>query len=145
MNTDGGFGEHIRVPSKWILEPNPFAAAIVGEELSSESSAGSESASRLSMVYGTAGLTAALCVSKLLEAGRAKPEDGRILVTGASGGVGSISIELLARLGFDVVAVSGKANEASSKQKLTELGSTEVLVSCVCVCIACALRCVALL
>jgi acrylyl-CoA reductase (NADPH) len=126
MNTDGGFGEHIRVPFKWILEPNPFAAA-VAEKIASESSAGL--ASRLSMVYGTAGLTAALCVSKLLEAGRAKPEDGKILVTGASGGVGSISVELLARLGFVVVAVSGKANEPSSKQKLVELGSTEVLVS----------------
>lgn len=118
MTIDGGFGECIRVPSKWIVAPNPFA---VGEESSAKS------ACRLSMIYGTAGLTAALCVSKLIEVGGAKPDDGRVVVTGASGGVGSISVELLAKLGFSVVAISGKADDPSSKNRLMELGATEIL------------------
>ncbi|WP_372797181.1 zinc-binding dehydrogenase, partial [Litorivivens sp.] len=65
---------------------------------------------RQAMIIGTAGYTAALCVEALVNHG-IKPEDGDILVTGASGGVGSIAIALLAKAGFSVVASTGKTSE----------------------------------
>ena len=105
MGTDGGFGEYIRVPSAWCV---PMPAGW-----------GAETA----MVYGTAGLTAGLSVQKLLTMG-AKPEQGKVAVSGASGAVGTIAVELLAKLGFDVVAISGKADHVAS---LKELGATEVV------------------
>lgn len=104
MNTDGGFGEYIRVPSSWCV-PMP-----------------QQWSSRIAMAYGTAGLTAALCVDKLLQAG-AEPAQGAALVTGASGGVGSVAVELLAKLGFEVVAVSGKPEQVEA---LKELGAARV-------------------
>src|SRR5690554_7769955 len=75
------------------------------------------------MTYGTAGLTAGLCVQKLLTMG-ARPEQGKVAVSGASGAVGSVAVELLAKLGFNVVAISGKADHAES---LKALGANEVL------------------
>jgi len=117
MNTDGGFGEAIRVPSKWVLSPNPFSS--IAED--------SFEVARTSMIYGTAGLTAALCVTKLLELGKATPGDGKVIVTGASGGVGSVAVEILAKLGFTVVAVSGKSESSYAKNKLMELGASEVV------------------
>lgn len=105
MNTAGGFGEYIRVPAAWCV-PMP-------------SGWGAQAA----MIYGTAGLTAGLCVQKLLTMG-ARPEQGRVAVSGASGAVGSVAVELLAKLGFDVVAISGKADHAES---LEALGATQVL------------------
>lgn len=90
MNTPGGFGEYIRVPAAWVL-PCP-------EKLSLKEA----------MIIGTAGFTAALSVEHLLNAG-VTPERGRVLVTGATGGVGSLAVALLARLGFTVTAVSGKS------------------------------------
>lgn len=75
------------------------------------------------MILGTAGLTAGLCVEKLLEAGAA-PEDGEVLVTGATGGVGSIAVALLAKLGFRVAAVTGKLE---STDYLTGLGAWKVI------------------
>ncbi len=119
MNTDGGFGEAIRVPSKWVLSPNPFSS--IAED--------SFEVARTSMIYGTAGLTAALCVTKLLDLGKATPGDGKVIVTGASGGVGSVAVEILAKLGFTVVAVSGKSESSYAKNKLMELGASEVVVS----------------
>ncbi len=105
MNTDGGFGEYIRVPAEWCVEmPANWDA-------------------RTAMVYGTAGLTAGLCVAKLLKMG-ANPDQGRVAVTGASGAVGSVAVEILSGLGFDVVAVSGKASQADA---LKELGAKEVV------------------
>lgn len=106
MNTNGGYGERILVPSKWIVEPQPFEDA------------------RTSMIYGTAGLTAGLCVQKLLAQGKATPSDGTVCVTGATGSVGSVAVELLSQLGFDVVAVSGKPDQHS---KLLDLGATKVV------------------
>ncbi len=105
MNTAGGFGEFIRVPASWCV---PMPAGWDG---------------RRAMIYGTAGLTAGLCVQKLLTMG-AKPEQGKVAVTGASGAVGSVAVELLARLGFNVVAISGKADHADS---LKALGAIEVV------------------
>lgn len=105
MNTAGGFGEYIRVPSAWCVPmPDGWQA-------------------RTAMIYGTAGLTAGLCVQKLLTMG-ATPAQGKVAVTGASGAVGSVAVEILANLGFDVVAISGKADHADA---LKALGAKEVL------------------
>ncbi|MCL7944562.1 YhdH/YhfP family quinone oxidoreductase [Marinobacter sp. ATCH36] len=105
MNTDGGFGEYIRVPAGWcVAMPQGWDA-------------------RTAMIYGTAGLTAGLCVRKLLTMGAA-PEQGKVAVSGASGAVGSVAVELLANLGFEVVAISGKQDHADA---LKNLGATEVL------------------
>ena len=62
------------------------------------------------MGYGTAGLTAALCLIRLMAGGLNK-DSGEVLVTGATGGVGSVAVAILAKLGFNVVAATGKANE----------------------------------
>lgn len=105
MNTDGGFGEYIRVPANWcVAMPAGWDA-------------------RTAMIYGTAGLTAGLSVQKLLTMG-AKPEQGKVAVSGASGAVGTVAVELLANLGFEVVAISGKQDHAES---LRNLGAVEVL------------------
>ena len=105
MNTFGGLAQYIRVPASWIVK-RPSNLSL-----------------REAMVLGTAGLTAALCVDKLVNAGVA-PQNGPVLVTGATGGVGSIAIMLLAKLGFQVTAASGKAEQADF---LRELGATEVI------------------
>lgn len=89
MNTSGGFGQFIRVPAEWVVRL-PKGLSL-----------------KESMIYGTAGFTACLCVRKLVLHGL-KPEDGEILVTGASGGVGSLAVSVLSGLGYPVVAASGK-------------------------------------
>ena len=76
-----------------------------------------------SMAYGTAGLSAGLCVRKILLSG-VKPEDGEVFVTGATGGVGIIAVMLLAKLGFEVVAITGKDTETDL---LLSLGAKEVI------------------
>ena len=105
MNTPGGFGQLIRVPAHWLV------ALPVGMTM------------KESMGYGTAGLTAALCVHHLIEAG-ATPEGGDVVVTGATGGVGSLSVAILAKIGFRVVAATGKVSEADF---LKRLGASEVI------------------
>lgn len=105
MNTDGGFGQYIRVPADWVV---PLPETLTLKE---------------SMIFGTAGFTAALSLHKLLQAG-VKPDDGEILVTGASGGVGSLAVALLANLGYRVVAASGKPH---AKDLLTAIGAQEVV------------------
>lgn len=85
MNTDGGFGEYVRIPSNWIIKKP--------ENLSLKEA----------MIYGTAGFTSALSVYELISV--VKPQDGPILVTGASGGVGSHSVKFLVKLGYKVVGV----------------------------------------
>jgi len=105
MNTSGGFGQYIRVPAAWVVKlPGGLS-------------------SKESMVYGTAGFTAALSILKLEERG-VTPESGEILVTGATGGVGSIAVAILAKAGYQVVAATGKLNE---KQFLIDLGVKEVI------------------
>lgn len=104
MNTAGGFAEYIRVPSSWAL------ALPQGLTL------------RDSMVLGTAGLTAGLSIQALTE--RVAPEAGPILVTGATGGVGSIAVAILAKLGYQVTAVTGKADQVGFLQ---DLGAAEVI------------------
>ena len=105
MNTPGGFGQRIRVPVGWVL-PMP-------EGLDARSA----------MILGTAGFTAALAVDRLEAAGM-QPDDGPVLVTGATGGVGSVAVALLARLGYKVHAATGKV---SSYQFLIDLGAANVI------------------
>lgn len=104
MNTAGGFGEYIRVPAEWAI------ALPQGLTL------------RDSMILGTAGLTAGLCVQALAE--KIAPGAGEVLVTGATGGVGSIAVAVLARAGYHPVAVTGKADQVDF---LKDLGATEVI------------------
>lgn len=105
MNTAGGFGQRIRVPAAWVLhKPAELGAAAA-------------------MAWGTAGFTAALSVQKLLRAG-IEPNKGPVVVTGATGGVGSVAVALLAKLGFNVVAVSGKADQHDF---LKSLGAQSVI------------------
>ncbi len=99
MNTAGGYGQYIRVPAAWVLK-RPEGLSL-----------------RDSMLLGTAGLTAALCIDKLEQAGLA-PGQGPVLVTGATGGVGSIAVSMLAALGYEVAASTGKATQADFLRKL---------------------------
>lgn len=105
MNTAGGFGEFIRVPAGWLV--NRPAGLTLNE----------------SMIIGTAGFTAALCIEKLLLNGLDSSQ-GQVLVTGASGGVGSFAVALLAQLGFDVVAMTGTE---SAHEFLRGLGASQVI------------------
>lgn len=105
MNTSGGFGQYIRVPAAWVLK-RPAGLSL-----------------RDSMVLGTAGLTAALCIDKLERAGLV-PGSGPVVVTGATGGVGSIAVAMLAQLGHEVVAVTGKADQVDF---LKRLGANRVI------------------
>jgi len=105
MNTPGGFGQYIRVPAAWVV-PLPDNLSL-----------------RESMAYGSAGLTAGFCILKLQEHG-ITPETGEILVSGATGGVGSFAVAMLALIGYQVVAVTGKMDE---KQFLIDLGAKTVI------------------
>jgi putative YhdH/YhfP family quinone oxidoreductase len=98
MNTPGGFGRYIRVPGDWLL-------SVPGGMTLHDA-----------MVYGTAGFTAAYSVEKLRAAGL--EDDGDVLVTGASGGVGSVAVALLSRLGYRVSAMTGKREAHGLLQQL---------------------------
>jgi len=105
MNTSGGFGEYIRVPQEWIVKkPDNLSLSE-------------------SMAFGTAGLTAGLCLRKLLLHGL-KPDDGEVFVSGVTGGVGIISLMLFSKLGFDVIAITGKMDQ---EKLLKNLGAKTVL------------------
>ena len=105
MNTSGGFGQYIRVPAEWVVHmPGGLSA-------------------RESMIFGTAGFTAALSVYRLVDYG-INPDQGRILVSGATGGVGSIAVSILVKSGYEVVAVNGVVDE---KEFLLEIGAKEVI------------------
>jgi acrylyl-CoA reductase (NADPH) len=105
MNTAGGFGQRIRVPASWIV---PLPAGMTLEQ---------------SMILGTAGFTAALAVDKLEQFGM-RPDRGPVLVTGSSGGVGSVAVMLLAKLGYEVAAVTGKP---AQHEHLKSIGATEIM------------------
>ena len=101
----GGFSEFANVKSDWLIHrPEKIT-------------------SRQAMAVGTAGYTAMLCVMALEQHG-IRPEDGRIVVTGAAGGVGSVAVMILHKLGFNVVAVTGRISESIF---LTDLGATEII------------------
>ncbi|MBD3402744.1 acryloyl-CoA reductase [candidate division GN15 bacterium] len=105
MNTPGGFGRYIRVPADWVVK-KPQGLTL-----------------RECMTYGTAGFTAGLSLYKL-EAAGVTPDDGDILVTGASGGVGSMAVAILAKAGYRVCAATGKSEQ---HEFLKRLGAAEIL------------------
>lgn len=105
MDTAGGYGQYIRVPSHWAVRlPDGLSL-------------------KESMIIGTAGLTAGLSLHRLAGAG-VSPESGDIMVTGATGGVGSIAVSILAKAGYHVVAVTGKESET---EFLHGLGARQVM------------------
>jgi len=104
MNTDGGFGEYIRVPSSWVVKKP--------KDLSLEEA----------VIYGTAGFTAALSVFELIR--EVKPEDGDILVIGGTGGVGSHSVKFLTKLGYNVYTT---INNPQEEKFAMDLGAKGVL------------------
>lgn len=105
QNTWGGFAEFIRVPADWVV-PLPAGLSL-----------------RESMIFGTAGLTAALSVQALCDHGL-KPDGRPVLVTGATGGVGSTAVAILAHAGFHVVAATGKPEATDF---LRQLGAAEIV------------------
>jgi len=105
MNTPGGFGQYIRVPAGWVV-PRPEGLSL-----------------REAMHLGTAGFTAGLSVFKIQWAG-IMPDRGKVLVTGASGGVGSVGVGILAKLGYHVVGVTGKKR---GPEYVLGLGAREVV------------------
>lgn len=105
MNTSGGFGQYIRVPSDWIVK---LPEGITLKE---------------SMIFGTAGFTAGLSLIRLEEKGLTPSED-EILVTGATGGVGSLAVAILKKAGYNVTAATGKIEQ---HEYLKKLGAGTVL------------------
>ncbi|WP_324172573.1 YhdH/YhfP family quinone oxidoreductase [Sulfurimonas sp.] len=106
MNSDGGHQSFVKVPDAWVIKK---PTDISDKEI---------------MTYGTAGLTAGLSINELLNNGIGV-ESGEILVTGATGGVGSIAVAILSKLGFNVVAISAKEEKIPF---LKELGAKEVIL-----------------
>lgn len=107
MNTSGGLAEYIRVPSEWVIA-KPEGLSL-----------------RECMILGTAGFTAGQCVERLIQNG-VHPEKGEIVVTGATGGVGSVAVALLSAAGFSVVASSRDPQHAAW---LIDLGASRVIPS----------------
>lgn len=105
MNTPGGFGQYIRVPADWVV-PLPAEFTL-----------------RDSMIFGTAGFTAGIAIYKMLRAGQT-PGMGKILVTGATGGVGCMAVAMLSKLGFQVIASTGKPGAGDFLKKL---GADEII------------------
>lgn len=105
MNTDGGFAEYIKVPAAWAVK---LPSSMTMKE---------------AIIYGTAGLTAGISALRLSEL--LKPEDGKIAVSGATGGVGALSISILNKLGYSVVAITGKETESNY---LFKLGANEIML-----------------
>ncbi|MDD3056451.1 MAG: YhdH/YhfP family quinone oxidoreductase [Aliarcobacter sp.] len=106
MNSNGGHAQYVKIPASWVAR---IPDAISDREI---------------MTFGTAGLTAALSVNELIENG-IKPESGDILVTGATGGVGSIAIAILSKLGYNITAISGKKERIDFLKKI---GANEVIL-----------------
>jgi acrylyl-CoA reductase (NADPH) len=105
MNTSGGLAEYIRVPARWVV-PMPTGISM-----------------REAMILGTAGFTAGLCINALINNGLT-PEKGKVLVTGSTGGVGTLSIAILKKLGFEITAVTGKPEATDF---LTKTGASEIV------------------
>jgi putative YhdH/YhfP family quinone oxidoreductase len=105
MNTAGGFGQYISVPASWVVA-RPQNISL-----------------RNSMIIGTAGFTAMSGVMEILNHG-IQPQDGKILVTGATGGVGIMAVTFLANLGYEVIAASGKTEQYDFLKKA---GAKEII------------------
>ena len=106
MNTDGGLGEYIKVPAEWVVK--------LPEKLSLKSA----------MAYGTAGFTAALGLW-LVERNGQEPNQGDFVVTGATGGVGSLAVAIASSAGYNVVASTGKVESAT--EYLKQLGAAKIV------------------
>jgi len=104
MNTPGGFGEYIRVPENWVVK---LPVGLTMKE---------------AMIIGTAGFTAGISMLRLME--RVKPGDGSIIVSGATGGVGSMALSMLSKAGYNTVAISAKTQEHDF---LKSLGVFEII------------------
>lgn len=104
MNTSGGLGQYIQVPASWIVK-KPAGLSL-----------------RESMIFGTAGLTAALSILKLVDHG--VPKGAEILVTGGSGGVGSSAVSILSHAGYRVTAVNGIYDESAF---IKSMGAADVI------------------
>lgn len=102
---DGGYAEYVRVPGDWVV-PLPQGLTLFE-----------------AMALGTAGFTAALAIHRL-EQNELAPKNGKVIVTGATGGVGSLAIQMLAQLGYHVVALTGKDSE---HDYLKSIGAKEIL------------------
>lgn len=102
---DGGYAEYSQVPADWVV---PLPAGMSAFE---------------AMAIGTAGFTAALAIQRMEQNGL-KPGNGPVVVTGATGGVGSVAVDLLTGLGYEVTAISGKDEQ---HDYLHHLGATQVL------------------
>lgn len=102
----GGYAEVARVPANWVV-PLPAGLSLYD-----------------AMALGTAGFTAALGIVRMEENGL-RPDKGPVIVTGATGGVGSLAVDMLAKVGYHVVALTGKESE---KDYLLSLGAAEVLM-----------------
>ena len=100
----GGFGEIVHLPSEWVVK--------LPENLSLFNA----------MCHGTAGITAAECVNKIIKGGISNTLP--VLVSGATGGVGSIAVSLLSKLGYEVHAITGKPDE---NEMLTSMGATKII------------------
>ena len=105
VSQDGGYAEYVRVPANWVV---PLPAGLTLFE---------------AMAIGTAGFTAALSIVEMERNGLV-PESGPVIVTGSTGGVGSFAVELLAILGYEVTALTGKDD---AHEYLRALGASEVL------------------
>src|SRR3989338_9183063 len=111
VDHDGGFAEYVRVPADWVV-PLPQGLTLPhGLSLWD------------AMAIGTAGFAAALSINRL-EQNELRPENGKVIVTGATGGVASLAIQMLAQLGYHVVALTGKESEYDY---LKSLGAAEIL------------------
>jgi acrylyl-CoA reductase (NADPH) len=105
VNQDGGYADYARVPGDWIV-PIPDGLTLYE-----------------AMGLGTSGLTAALAVDRLEKAG-VKPDQGLLAVSGATGGVGSLAVNMFAKRGFEVAAISGKKEQESF---LRQIGAKRIL------------------
>lgn len=103
---DGGYSAYMRVPAAWVVK---MPTGLTAHE---------------SMALGTAGFTAGLAVARM-EANGLKPANGPVIVNGATGGVGSVAVDILSRLGYHVVALTGKEAETDY---LKTLGAKEVML-----------------
>jgi acrylyl-CoA reductase (NADPH) len=103
---DGGYSAYMRVPAAWVVK---MPAGLTAHE---------------AMALGTAGFTAGLAVARM-EANGLKPANGSVIVNGATGGVGSVAVDILSRLGYHVVALTGKEAETDY---LKRLGAREVML-----------------
>lgn len=103
---DGAYSDYARVPAEWVV-PLPDSLSLFE-----------------AMALGTSGLTAALAIERFEQAG-VTPDDGPIGISGATGGVGSLAINMLANLGYEVVAISGKKEQ---EQYLKNIGASKVIL-----------------